>query len=504
MATRLRGPGATLEVAGLTGGFWMLVLIARLFAGGTIGMADQGDSRRLLCQLGVRADRPFSARPSSYVTTTWVEHSWYGEACGADGSGEPYRSSQLVLLRMAKHLTAAFDLPGALDLRAVGILCSLVVGFAVAALVLVLPGRTWLRVMFASLVGLLAADAAVAEYFVSAYSEAAGLLGILLLCPALLWLWRDGRSTWPRLICVAMAATFAMTAKSQTTTLLPAILLALVLVPHRGLGGGRPRQRSLREVTSRWPGLLTCVLLTVTATSFLSHNPRRFEELTAYNQVFIEILPKSRDKAGDLRSLGVDPALAQGSGRSILDPASVARLPGYLEFRREVDQAGIVRFYATHPGRLPGLAAEGLRGMTVWRQDYLGTYTADSGQPAGSRECRICAYATLFGSARILPLSIVLLWALVLVGGIKVVRRRHLGHAQRAIGRLAIVLVTAAVSQFAAVMLSQGLSRPENLIFTNFLTGLCVPTALACVWLLTSQVPDDQPPRRRPEPSGGR
>ena len=337
-----------------------------------------------------------------------------------------------------------------------------------------------------------------------------------MLCPALLWLWRDGRSTWPRLICVAMAATFAMTAKSQTTTLLPAILLALVLVPHRGLGLGRAtagrgrarastmtrlwQQRSFRGVTSRWPALLTCVLLTITATSFLSHNPRRFEELTAYNQVFIEILPKSRDKVGDLRSLGVDPALAQGSGRSILDPASVARQPAYLEFRREVDQAAIVRFYATHPGRLPGLAAEGLRGMTVWRQDYLGTYTADSGQPAGSRECRICAYATLFTSARILPLSIVLLWALLLFGGIKVVRRRHLGHAQKAIGRLAIVLVTAAVSQFAVVMLSEGLSDlRKHLIFTNSLTGLCVPTALACVWLLTSQVPEDEPPRRRPE-----
>jgi len=105
-----------------------------------------------------------------------------------------------------------------------------------------------------------------------------------------------------------------------------------------------------------------------------------------------------------------------------------------------------------------------------------------------------------FTSARILPLSIVLLWALLLFGGIKVVRRRHLGHAQKAIGRLAIVLVTAAVSQFAVVMLSEGLSDlRKHLIFTNFLTGLCVPTALACVWLLTSQVPEDEPPRRRPE-----
>ncbi len=164
-------PRLVAAVAAATGMAWTAIIAGRLFIGGAIGMGDQGDARRLLCQLGIRATVPFNGSTSAYLNPTWRAHRWYGEACSADGAGGLFRSSELWLLSLAKHLTGPFGLPGALDLRAQGILCALFVGLCVAALVVFLPGPLSLRVNIASLVVLLAADSAVAQFFISPYSE---------------------------------------------------------------------------------------------------------------------------------------------------------------------------------------------------------------------------------------------------------------------------------------------------------------------------------------------
>ena len=477
----------------VTGSTWTGIMLVRLFVGGAIGTGDQGDSRRLMCQLGVRALRPFAAEPARFVYTTWTSHQWYGEACGADGSGEPYHSSQLVLLRLAKPVTQLLHFPGTLDLRALGIICAVLVGLAIAALVLMLPGSIRMRIGIASLVGLAVAEGSVAQYFISPYSEPAAILGIVALCAALLWLWRAGESTWPRLIAVSAAATFTMLSKPQLVAVLPAVVLALLWLPHRPVSG-EPRAPDSRDespgvvrrlgaaLADRWPALVASAMLALTAGVYLVQSPQRFSEISAANQVFLDILPHSDDRAGDLRSLGVDPSLASGSGVGVDSPRSALRTLPYLEFRKEVTQASILRFYLTHPDRLPRLAGEGLRGMGVWRQNYLGTYTPGSGHPPGARECRICVYEQIFRAAHDQPVLVPLLWLATLGWGIAVVRDRRLDAPSRAVGRLAVVLVAAAVSEFWATMLSEGISDLyKHLIVTNFLTALCVPALVACL-----------------------
>jgi len=468
-----------------------VIVLFRLFAGGAVGTGDQGDSRRLMCQLGIRAVKPFGVDASKYVYTTWVSHQWYGEACGADGSGEPYHSSQLLLLRLAKPLTRVLNLPGTLDLRALGVICAVIVGFAVMALVLLLPGPTLRRVAIASLVALAVADGGVAEYFVSPYSEPAALVGIVVSIAALLWLWRDGESTWPRLIAAA-AATFTMLAKPQLAALLPAVVLALVWLPHRPVGEGAPdavRRRSPSVIRrlgawagARWPALVACAMVATAVAVYLGSSPRRFSEVSVANQVFLEILPNSDDRAGDLRALGADPSLASASGTTVSDPGSALRKLPYLQFRTDVTQASILRFYVTHPDRLPRLAWEGLGGIGVWHQDYLGTYTPDSGEPPGAQECRICVYGAVFSLARHQPALTLGLWMATLLMGRAVLRDRRLGPAELAVGRLAVVLVVAATFEFGATMLTEGISDLyKHLIVTNFLTALCIPALLACL-----------------------
>jgi hypothetical protein len=495
-----------------TGAAWTAIVLARLFAGGAIGKGDQGDSRRLMCQLGVRALRPFGAEATKFVYTTWVPHHWYGEACGADGSGEPYRSSQLALLRLAKPLTRLLGYPGALDLRALGVLCAVIVGLAVAALVLVIPGSLAVRVVIASLVGLAAADASVAEYFISPYSEPAALLGIMVLCAALLWLWRDGESTWPRLIAVAGVAVFTMTAKTQIVALLPAVLLALLWVPYRRPAaetvGSRHRSSSpsrsgrLARLAARGPALLVCGMVVAASAVYIRATPHRFSEVNAYNQVFSEILPHGRDPVGDLRWLGVDPSLAPAATSAIFDPNSAATKVSYLQFRDKVTQAKLVQFYFSHPDRLGHLTGEGLRAMGVWRENYLGTYMPGSGHPPGAQECRVCVYSKVFSLVRHAPVFILTLWLLTLIVGTSVVRDRRLEPHERAMGRLSIILVIASVCEFWAVMLSEGVvDLYKHMIFTNFLTALCIPGFVGSVLVLWFQRGHSHAPSRTRSPA---
>jgi hypothetical protein len=484
---------STTAVAGLTGASWTIVMLMRLFVGGTIGMGDNGDSRRLMCQLGVRVARPWQADVSKYVYTTWVSHRWYGEACGADGSGEPYRSSQLWLLRLAKPVTRLFGFPGALDLRALGVISAVVVGLVTFALVLLLPGRLRLRIGIASLIGLAVADSAVAEYFISPYSEPAGLLGILALCAALLWLWRSGKATWPRLMLVAGLGTFVMTSKSQAVAFLPVIMLAMLWLPHQGLddAGSWFRlpfgRRGVRWLLSRWPALVACAVMVFVSVSYLGAAPKRFQQMGMYKQVFMEILPHSRTPAADLKALGVDPALASSNGADINDPRAAATLPQYLQFRDKVTQTKVVKFYLTHPDRVFAVASDGLRAMSHFREDYLGTYTPTSGQPPGTRECRLCFYTGVFNVAGHMPMLIVGLWFFTFLAGLRVLRESVLDHTERAIGRLGVILAGAAVCEFWAVMLSEGRSDTvKHMIFTNLLSALCIPTLVLCVALLWS------------------
>ncbi|NUT43683.1 MAG: hypothetical protein HOV86_27200, partial [Thermoactinospora sp.] len=167
-----------MRAALLTGLAWAGIMLTRLFAGGAVGLADQGDGKRLLCTLGAGNLRPWDANMSIHLYPTWVPHTWYGETCGADGSGEAYRSTQLLLLRLAELVNGPLGLPGVIDLRALGVVCAVLVGVVVGLLVLVVPGRTITRVAFASTIGLVFADSAFAGFFISPYAEPAGLLGL--------------------------------------------------------------------------------------------------------------------------------------------------------------------------------------------------------------------------------------------------------------------------------------------------------------------------------------
>lgn len=466
------GPGRRLIAAAVvTAVVWTGIVLARLFVGGAVGMGDQGDGRRLMCQLGVRSNAPFDANPSAFLYPTYVSHNWYGEACSADSAGGIYRTSEIALLVLAKALTPVLGLPGALDLRALGVIFAVLTGLCVGALVLALPGSLLLRVAVASLVGLLAADSAVAQYFISPYSEAAGLIALIALCPALLLLWRRGHTTWPTLAAVGFVSAVALGAKTQTAGLLPALLVAILWLPHR---------RGGHWAVSRLPALTLSALLVCLATYFAVTSPVGFAQQNVYGQVFGTILPNSPDPAADLRSLGADPSLADASGTDPESPGAASQRLEYLQFREDVTTSDYVRFYVTHPGRLVSLGRIGLQGVSHWRQDYLGSYLPESGQQPLAIESRVDVYGTAFKDA--FSVVLVLFWLGMIYVGVRTARDPRLPTPEQNLGRLSVFLAAASLSQFWTVLIFTGLpDLYRQMIFTNLLLALGVPVMVACV-----------------------
>lgn len=466
-------------VAAATGLIWAVVSVVRMLWPVPVGLGDAGDGERLLCQLGATPPPQVMGFSNGYLNLAWQAHRYYGEACGVPTTGESYSSSQLILLRFAAWVGSLLGLHSAIDFRVLAVLCAMLVGLGVALLVLALPPSLSLpkRVLVASVAGLVMDDSGLARFYASPYSEPAALLGVFLLCPALLWLLRQRLFTWVRLLAVAGLGAFAILSKTQMFSLLPALVVVLLLRPslparwHIGMPRRRARPGPVRRARSihwlwiRTPALVLVAGLSVTAFLNMANQPKRYSEINAYSQIFSTMLPMSPDPVNDLRWFGLDPSLARGSGTDIYSLNTVAYEPSYQEhFTASVSEGKIAMFYLSQPGRLVKLVDAGLRGMAGYDTEaYMANYPAGSGLPAYAQESRIAVFAGLSSVYRAMPWLLVPQWLLLLVVFLVVTRRWRGTVGRQSVGIVGLFLVAGLSAQFWAVMMSDG----ENEIFKH-------------------------------------
>jgi hypothetical protein len=490
---RVFGPGdlatgGVLLPALITGAVSAVAMIIRLFVPGPVGMGDQGDGHALLCSLGVSNVRPWDyGEFTRFIYPSWVPHEFVGEACGAAGSGEPVYSSQLAFLWLGKMITPLLGWGPGLDTRAVGIVCCLVFGALVAALVTVLRGRASFRILIAALVTVVMADGIFADFFISPYPEAAAFLGTLALMVALLHWWNGGGNRWNgrdnrwfALLYVLGAGAFTIAAKPEMVSWLPLIALALLWLPES------PSRRSGRRLPQKtwWRKrilpLTAVVAIGMVSLAVLSLQPKRTTEVNLYNAVFAELLPHSPVPEDDLAWLGLDPGFLASSGTTVASPKSAALNPKFHEFQERVDPAKLVGFYAAHPERLIGMGERGITAMLTPELGYVGSFM-EGHEPFG-KDRRFPAVLGLYTAMKAVPVALVAMQLLTLLLGLAVAFRK-----KAAVGRLAVVVVLGGWLQFWVVLVVSG--QPEiyrQLVISGFLGAMCVPLLVALISILAS------------------
>lgn len=296
--------------------FSALVLAVRVLYPVPVGLADNSDGERLLCQ--VDAAPAGGWHNSAYWFYLRLLYYHDRQPCS-----QAYTSSQMLVVKAARELTKLFFHDRVLDLRFVGLINILLWSAAVALIYAAAPGRRLARLGLTAGVLAILCDSIFADYIISPYSEPAAVTGTLYLIAGALWMRRSGRASVAGTAVFVFGGVFLATAKTQSIDALAAVALLLALVPVAWSAGWR---RGVRF------GVKAAVLAAIVAVVALyppRATPGGLAAETRFNLVFAEILPLDGHPAQDVQLLGYPAAAARYDHQPIwcvrlFDPAHAA------------------------------------------------------------------------------------------------------------------------------------------------------------------------------------
>lgn len=444
------------------------VLLVRFLVPRPIGMADNGDGWRILCQLGAKE----LDRPSEF----YVRFS-YGPApaCNSD-----YISSQSWIDKIASEIGRLLGASSILNLLVLGVLGCLLVAGGIAAIVAGL--RLSVRDSFIATAALLlvAADSAFFGYFASVLSEGAAFLGMLVLAGGLLLMHRTGPWRYAGAVVTVLGAMIGINAKSQTLLLIPLFVLALLFVRPAGSRG-----------LARWAMPLAVLAVVGTGTALVqgagdSANAE-YREANMYHVVFNAIVDGKHDTNGDLAALGLPPEFAKYIGTGWWSANAAWRSPEYAQYRDKISRRNVAQYYVSHPGRVVEILHKSAQETLTARVPNLGSFGEHAGQAPLAKEYRIPVLSTVSGWLAPLGLFALLpIWLLIAWGGIRAFRKRS---GRRDIGIVVLMFLLFAMGQFLVSGLAEGIENVKHQQLTIF------PTLLAAAFVAISFLP-----RRRDEP----
>lgn len=439
--------------------FWLVEAVALLAAGliilrqvlgpPVIGLANNSDWGRLMAPTGLGLVCPSGSCHDGWVPTTlsvgqpvplpaWVLGALRGEH-------RLYLSSELLPVYASLAANSLLSPPGRYDLRVLGVIHAALV--LLCAWTLLAAARALGRAVHATLCALLVAmstDVSYVQFFNSLYAEPTSLACLWLVAGiSLRWLLSGRDSVW--LLCAFHASALLLVVAKPQNLPLAAPLALLGLWAHLRTRGGRPRLL----------GLGLPVLLCAVAVSTYLLVADRMTRNDLYNLVFSDLLKHSPDPEADLEALGLDPVLVYYVHTMGQDPMP----DGWFwdeYFFQKIGYAQVLRFYATHPGRLVDLLRRS--SAHAFRFDYqqLGNYEQASGMPAGARSSAY-SHWTRVRAALLQPRTSVVL-ALLGAGclvGLDLWRRRASAHLPRVAG-LVLLLPAMAALQFGVAVLAAG------------------------------------------------
>lgn len=442
--------------------------------GTPVGVADNGDGSRLYCGAGLVPATPTGR-------SNWQGGVVLDFATGAPACPDPIVSSALPALRLAtvgSGATWSLTRLGLLYAVAVGVLTGLA-AWAVG------PGLR-LLVLLPALVPLVGPT--FTRFFVSTFSEPAGLLGAYGLCLGVAVVAVTARhEVWERAVGLVLVAAGGLVAATAKASFVPLLAAAVVVVAATAVG------------RRRWVGPVAAGVLAVVAIApvlaGLHWQERHFAAVNTHNLVFTTVLPDVGAPA--LGPLGLPPGSLTAAGHAYYpdgidgvrgaevvaaDPAAARRAAYGVLLAHPVAAArafgrGLTATLGADLSYLPSAPVTPASVPAV-----LGTTVGPQGADRGQ------LFAWLHGLALPwLPAAVVVAG---LLAGVLTVRRRRDADVASAAGRVAALAAVAAVGLVAAAVLGDGYFEIAKHVWlaAYFLVVTAASVVLAAVVLVVRRV----------------
>jgi hypothetical protein len=358
-AARPDGRGRAARTIAAAAGGAVAVLMVMLAIGlpsAPSGAADNGDGARLFCGAGLTPLTPDGR-------SNWKGGVVLDFATGPVTCADPIVSSALPILRLATTGSGT-----TWSLARLGVLYALAVGGFTALAVFAIGPTRRLVVLVPALAPL--AGPMFSRFFVSTFSEPAGLLGMCALClgaGVVGVTGRDDRAA--RIIGTLLTAGGGLLAATAKASFLPLLPIAAVLCGATVIRlGARPGRRDRLAGLATSAGLIVLAAPLVLAS--LHWQQRHVAAVNAHNLVFTAVLPDVGTTALD--PLGLPAAALNHSGRAYY-PDGPAGVPGASVIAGDPDRtrAAAYRVLITHPSAAAGELQRGMAATLGAALTYL-------------------------------------------------------------------------------------------------------------------------------------
>jgi hypothetical protein len=319
-----------------------------------VGLANQSDFRRVIGKFGYGPEEP--------VIVSAIAMKYVPDANYRVPSWEQF-SSEEFFVRAALGVNRVISKDGKFDIRVMGFVHE--VAFLAALTWLLRATRRWVVVWPA--IVLIATDAGYVAYLNSFYTEPASLIFVLLLIAESIAICSNGLTTAGLTRCIAWSVLLIL-AKPINAPL--GVLLGLF---------------ALRLSPRSWLARAGAAAIAWASVFMIATAPREIKAASAYNLVFLSVLPESRTPAADAASLGLPAGsedysrIGAWAPRSRLDELKARGVIG-----GKVTVWTVLRFYLSRPTRMWRHIAENLRVATLVRPD-LGNFAPSAGYPPGAQ-----------------------------------------------------------------------------------------------------------------------
>ncbi len=298
-----------------------VIVSYQLFVPPIVGIADQSDFRRIIGRFGYKAEQP--GLEFAFVAPKYIRSD-----SNRVKNWEQF-SSEYLFVAAALGLNKVISKDGKLDIQVIGLIHALAF---IAALARLLWAARSAGPILAIAIAFVLTDVAYVSYLNTFYAEPVSMIFFLLLAGESVEMIERGW-TGPSVLRWSLWAVLFVLAKPVNA--IPGLLIGLFANRF-----GRT-------------GRIGSAAILASAVFALDTTPQELRNSTAYNVLFLSVLPESRNPAADLQALGLDWRLQDASRTGAWSPDT--RYPE-LEARGDigvkVTHLTLARFYLARPSRL--------------------------------------------------------------------------------------------------------------------------------------------------------